>query len=397
MLTIAFLACAHTPTEQPTTETGYDRELAALDERIEGERGLQGWKALQRVAQLQAERARLTGDYDDYVDAEATLEQAFALAPPGSGPLLTRAALHYTLHRLPEARADLAAAKARPLQTSAQRQAASELEAAVAFQSGAYGTALASFTAAAGTSYAADAQIAVYRWKTGDFEAAHEALAHAEAAYHGRAAVPRAWIHLQRGLMDLDRGRLDDALAHYSDADEALDGWWLVEEHIAEIHALQGQLELARTEYEAVVERTGSPELMDALAGVCAELGDDRCERMMIEGAAMAYGQRLALYPEATGGHALDHFLEHGSTSRALRLAEQNHALRPGGEAKVVLAQALLAAGRADEAWVVVQEVEASPWRTADYFEVAAAVAEARGHAVLAAKQRALGAALARS
>ena len=394
MLLTALLACAHTP-ELATTETGYDRELRTLDERIERERDLSGWKALERIAQLQIERARLTGDYDDYAAAEGTLAQAFELAPAGSGPLLTRARLHYTLHRMPEARADVAQVKARPLMTPAERRGVADLEAAIAFQSGAYGAALAGCSAAEGSSYAADAQLAVYHWKTGDFDAAHELLAAAEAGYHGRAALPRAWVHLQRGLMDLDRGRLDDALAHYRDADAELDGWWLIDEHVAEVYALQGRLELARDAYEDVVARTGSPELMGALAGVCGELGDTRCERQLVGAATDAYQARMQRYPEAVGGHALDHYLEHGSAERALGLAERNHVLRPGGESLVVLAQAYLAAGRVEQAAEAIAEVEDSPWRTMDYYEVAAAVAEAQGFEVLAAKQRVLGAALA--
>src|SRR5690606_4698872 len=80
--------------------------------------------------------------------------------------------------------------------------------------------------------------------------------------------------------------------------------------------------------------------------------------------------------PEASYGHALAHFLEHGTAERALELARANHALRPGGEATVLLAQALYRSGRIEEARGHLEALLRTPYRTAALHATAALVLE---------------------
>jgi tetratricopeptide (TPR) repeat protein len=224
-----------------------------------------------------------------------------------------------------------------------------------------------------------------------------EALAlmdRAERIDHGDSPHPRAWLALQRGLLALHRGRWDLALAHYQHALRLLPGWWLAREHVAEIHALQGQTELALQEYAAVIGDTGSPEFMDASARLLRERGDAAAAAPWIARARALYEQRLAQLPEATYGHGLDHYLQFGSPTEALALARRNQALRPNGEASIKLAAALLNAGQPAEALRWLRQTLDSGWRSAELHATAARTAAANGELAEAREQARLAKAL---
>src|SRR5262249_28045648 len=46
-----------------------------------------------------------------------------------------------------------------------------------------------------------------------------------------------AWLELQRGLLELRRGRFEPALAHYERADRASSGYWMTQDYLAELLA----------------------------------------------------------------------------------------------------------------------------------------------------------------
>jgi len=121
-----------------TPAADYPREAAALDRAIEHALRLIDRQtddtliALETVA-VYIERARLTGNYDDYGKAAALLEVATARGDKASFPCLAHAKLHYALHRLQAATAALAACPATvdPVETAI-------LSADIAFYSGRY-------------------------------------------------------------------------------------------------------------------------------------------------------------------------------------------------------------------------------------------------------------------
>jgi tetratricopeptide (TPR) repeat protein len=183
-------------------------------------------------------------------------------------------------------------------------------------------------------------------WKSGDIDGAEREYRRALEMYHGRHAYPRAWIHLQLGLIDLDAGRLVEALAHYEDGAARFGGWWLIDEHIAEIHALQGQTAEAELRYRDLVERTGNPEFMDALANILAGTGRTDEADALIARARGIHEARLVRFPEAAYGHALDFYLEHEPGGpRTLDLARRNFELRPNAESRAQLERAIERAG----------------------------------------------------
>lgn len=335
--------------------------------------------------------ARLTADDDDYARAQSLLDDAFAIenAVP---PYMMRAQLHFTLHRLDAAEADFRQQVALPGETEAQRASEDLFAANLAYQRGDYAAAESGYAAVLQQERTpgAFASLAYARRRTGAFEEAEALYRESLALLPIDAVEPRTWTHLQLGLMDLERGRLDDALAHYHDAARELSGFWLIDEHIAEIRALRGETEAAREAYVELVARTGNPEFMDALAEVLRATGDEAGAKTWIAKARAEYEAKMQRFPEASYGHAVEHYLAFGTPAEALDLAEKNHALRPNTEAKIVLARARLGAGDVEGARSVIEDALATPVRTAELHAVASAIHRAAGNATRADEERAL-------
>jgi len=366
-----------------------DRTIAGLREVADAQTG--SWILLEKITNLYMRRARLSGSYDDYAAAEATLAEAFERAEEGAGPVLTRAALNFTLHRLDPVAADLDLAANALVVDDPTRAYIAGLRGDVAFERGDYTEAKARYD----ESLALDrndsilAKLARWSFRTGDFDTAEQRYAEARELMLDDALEPRAWLELQLGIMDLDRGRYDEAFAHYREGAALLGGWWLLEEHIAEIAALQGMDAFALELYTDIIARTDKAEFMDAKAGLLAAAGDEAGAAALIAEAEQVYTAQLEQFPSAAYGHALDHYLEFGPPSKAVELAEANFELRPGVPARIALAEARLGVGDAAGALAAIEPALASAWVSADLFWVAAEVLAATGDSEREAELRA--------
>lgn len=353
-----------------------DADLAATRDRATGN----DWTHAERLAGLHLERARLTGEYSDYDHALDALDEAFRIAPDGSGPHATQAAVLASLHRLDEAADANARAWQRPLLDDRTRARLTLLDGQLAWQGGDYldGHATMVEAHALRDTTASHAALAHHAWHTTDFATADAGYLDALSDVPASDAHGRAWVELQRGILDLDRDHLDEAMEHFLAADATFPGWWLVHEHIAEVLTLTGREDQAEALYIDVIDRTGNPEFMDALGELRIARGDDGDE--LLARARTLHLDRVARHPEAAAGHALDHFIAHGSPDEAVELALANVAARPNAEAHMKLAQAVLVAGRASEADDAITAALQTPWRTAELYDIAAEVAEARGN-----------------
>lgn len=381
-----FLAACDPPAPaappSPAPKPSYTTELRRLDTGIGDGVSLSAKRdddALLRVelAGLYVERARLTGDYADYGRAQSVLDALPESSRTLPSTCMARAKLHYTLHRLAKATAALAECPAAP---DDPQQAA--LRAEIAMHSGRYAEAGATFRALVNAHGLSPqyAQLALLRKQTGAPGEAAALLEAAERRYHGASATTKAWLKLQRGLVALDRGRLDEALAMYRLASDELPGWWLIDEHIAEALGFEGRHDEARRIYKDVIERTGAPEFLDALAAIEAHDGHAAEARVLRERARALYESRMASFPEAAAGHALAHYLRDPADAKfALELAQRNYATRPGGEAAVELAKAWLLAGRAERAIPLLETELAKGWDTAESWWVLAEALQRAG------------------
>lgn len=370
-------------------------ELARLDAQIEArilaaELRTNDWVSWEQISSQYSTRARLTGDLADYVRADEAMARAFAIAPPGAGPFISRAALHSTLHRFDRAAADLDAAESVAVVLDDDRAAILALRADVAFHRGDYETALRLYDAQLARERTPETLVprAQYAWSTADFELAETLLDEARSSARGVGAL--TWVCLARGRMERDRGLPEVALRFYRECARAAPDDGRFPETIAAALLELGDIEAAEAAYLDLATQPGAVDAMDQLARIARSRDDHASFVMWRDRARAVHEERLAILPEAARGHALRHFLElEDDAARAVELAEQERALRPGGETLTLLAQAHLRAGHVDEARRVIDALLETPWSTAEVHATAALICASVGDRRRADQERA--------
>lgn len=387
------------PDPKPTVAasgTTYAALLADLDRRIDGlqartEGRARDWLTRMHLGTALFERAGLTNQLADYARVQAVLDEAFAAAPDPAGPVVLAARFNFSIHRLSVAEQFLAKLDRQAIPQRDDQTAARLLRAEIAIQRGQYDGVEAELTMIAKALPAfGDPSLALYHAKTGKPDEATRLLGEALTLTSPKDPQRRAWLSLQLGVVAMNRGELQAALQHFKNADAELADWWLVQEQIAEVHSRRDQHARAIEIFEQLVPTTDLPQHMDQLAALYRHAGKPEQADEWIARAAARWDQALAQFPESAMGHALQHYLQFGPPARALELALANHANRPGGDAKVSLAQAYLQLGRAAEALPILEQVLQTPYRTAKLHDVAAKVHTALGDTAAAEAQMAL-------
>lgn len=351
-----------------TAETDYERELAGIGKKLaEAEASpatgvpAEEVERATKIAFLAYRRASLTASYADFKAAETAIDGALERIGPSEDLFLLKANFDFKLHRLAETKNDLAHAP----DLAGDPQAVA-LWADLAFQEGRYAEARKGYGAALSAKRSWDqlARLAYYKSRTGDMAGADRLYAEAAEEITAKEMRSYAWVELQRGILAFDAGRPEEALAHYRRADRAYSGYWLIEEHIAEALAASGRTAAAVDLYRRLVERTHNPEFLSALA-LLVEPGDPAAARTLDQEAQQSFQEQSRLYPEAALGHRLESLLRRRETSpELLAMARQNVALRPNGEAKLLLARAYLKLGDAAAARALVDEILRTAWRS---------------------------------
>lgn len=385
--------------QQGVPET-YAQSVGALDEEIAFDRRRiadqpKSWSMHAQLAEALLARGRLTGRFDDLVAADRSLADAFAVAEPGSGPLMVQAYQAMAMHRLPQAEASLETIEGAALAPDqATRAEILGLRGDIAFYSGRIAEAADLYARADGSWPTSQTmfRLANLAAHTGDPDRALERLDIAERRLRGPQPQFQGFLAMQRGLIALRRGDWDKAAAGFAAAERAFPGHWLVRQQQALVTALRGSPREAAAMFAAVARDSGSPEAMDALAGLARASGDFAAAKRWADRAGAEWRRRIALAPEAAYGHAVDHELAFGDPKRALAYAIANHRARPYAEAKVALAAALAANARPADALRVLEPVLRSDWRMAEPQVLAAELYAVTGQAdkAEAARQAAL-------
>lgn len=174
--------------------------------------------------------------------------------------------------------------------------------------------------------------------------ASHQYLA-AQTVYRDVNPVPLAWLHVQMGIALLRSGEVSQARRFFERAVERLPGYYLAEEHLAECEAALGATDAARRRYQRVIEQTGNPEFIAALAALERKAGRRREADRLQEEALRGYEASLERHPDAFGQHAAEFLLEIGQAERADALARANLRLRQDVGSWILQASTALAAG----------------------------------------------------
>lgn len=264
-----------------------------------------------------------------------------------------------------------------------------KLEADLLFQEGRYAEARTAYLNAIRKDRSWDnlARFAHYLSKFEGTEHADAVYAEAEDELTSKQMRSFAWIQLQRGLLDLQSGRFQAAANHYSTADRAYPGYWMVEEHKAGLLTQQGDYQLATELYSGLAERVRKPELWQTLGDLYKHLHLPEPAEQYHKRALSAFEQSAALGEVHYYHHLVDyHCTVTDDTAEAIRWAQKDLELRNNFSTQSSLAWALYLNG---------QHQKAAKWMTtalesgvidALLFSRAATIFRAVGHATTAAE-----------
>jgi len=365
-----------------TPRTDFDAERDRIERAIaEVEprafpRPVDGEKATQ-YCYLLYQHASLVGDLEGLARAEVAIERAIAELGPAPDVYLLKANMDFKFHRLADVERDLHTG--RGLLHTPQGRA---LQADLDFQEGRYDEARRGYESLIrdGPTWDSLARLAHLTWKLGDTEAADRLYLRAEDELTAKEMRHYAWVELQRGVLRLRQGRHETAWTHYDRADRAYSGYWLVDEHRAELLGAHGQLEEAVQLYERVVARVPRPEFHQALGELYALLG-------RVDQAAESSERALAAYLDSArrgGVHYYHHLVDFYSDVRedgaeAVRWARMDLALRSNFSTLAALGWALYRAGELPEAIDAMERALASGAADAHLFSQAGVIYRAAG------------------
>lgn len=344
------------------------------------------WSRRAKAASEELSYAQLTGDYAAYEMADRSIREAFRIArgsidSDAVGPLLLQAQIHYELHRLRPALESLRVPEQQAAFFHDDRLLAEviSLRGAITFALGRYdeGLSLLRQSVALEPNNGHKQRLAIALAHVGGDAEAKSLLIETEQATDSPRG--RSWIALQLGKMALERGERHEARRRLEAAVRLFPGSWHAEEHLAELDAMEGHRERAEAAYRALVEKTGDPEFMDALAELVAPDSKATADELAERSNAI-YAERLVKLPEASYGHALEHFLRMvPDADKGIAVAEKNAELRPNGEALTRLAQAYVRGHRLQDARNAIDRVLASAWASAESYATASVIMRLAG------------------
>ena len=338
------------------------------------------WVRGEELALALIGRWRLRGDYADLAEAERLLAAGMAGTSGAAGPVLAEATLAVLVHRLDRAEAALARFAGAVAPDSSEAADAAALAGDIALQRGRLAEAQAKYAMAVRLHPPAtgDVRLALLPALRGEPDRAIGELEHIVAAPR-QAPWTLASLMLRRANFDLQRGDWAGAGRWVGAAQRTFPGWWLADVYAAQQFALAGRTDEAIRAYTIVAERSSRPEVMDALAHLLRLQGRGPESRAWAARATARWAEIGALFPEAVAHHRAEHELTVGSAGRALHFAQADPQKRPQAPNLVLLARALLAAGRPREALAALDRADAQGWVSAGQLMARAEVAAALG------------------
>jgi tetratricopeptide (TPR) repeat protein len=362
--------------------TDFEIELARIDQAI-GELEACAFalpidsERATKYVYLVYQRASLTGSLAGFEVAEESLQRAIAELGPASDLYFLKANLDFKFHRLSAVREDLETG--RDLRETMQGRA---LRADLDFQEGRYQEAKAGYEAIIKEDLTWDnlARLAYFKFKMGDITAADQLYVEAEDELTAKEMRHYAWVELQRGVLKLRQGCYEEAASHYDRAGRAYSGYWLVDDHKAELLGAEGKFAEAAQLYEGVIARAPRPEFQQALGELYEILGQrDRAED--------CYQKALAGYLESAGRGDV-HFYHHLADfyadvredgAEAVKWARRDIALRRNFSTLAALAWSLYRAGEFAEALETMEQALSTGAADAHLFFQAATIYQSAG------------------
>jgi tetratricopeptide (TPR) repeat protein len=353
--------------EQDIAETG---GIEALNEPADTER-------VTKYVYRHYQKASLAGDPTALSVIAGVIDRAIPLlAHPGDLYLL-KANVAFKLHQLADVRSALLA-----VPSIYDSEEGRLIRADLDFQLGRYQAAKSGYCAVleTGRSWGALARLAHFHGKMGDPAGADELYREAQEELTAKEMRGFAWLEVQRGFLNFAHGRYREAQSHYDRADTAYPGYWLVDEHIAELLAAQGRYADAIAVLERVASAGHRPELEQAIGELYQLTGQHDLARQWIQKALTAYLQSVRRGEIHYLHHLADYYADVAKDgARAVAWAQKDLQLRENFSTQAALAWACYRNGQYREARDWIDRALSSGAATAPLFRQAAEIYMAAG------------------
>jgi tetratricopeptide (TPR) repeat protein len=298
------------------------------------------------------QRASIAGDLAALGEVEHAIERAIPLLPHPGDLFLLKANAAFKLHRLDDTEKGLRAIPS-VYGSAAGRLIRADLD----FQRGQYRRAREGYCEVieAERSWAALVRLAYLTGKMGDPVGADRLYQEAQDELTAKELRAYAWIEVQRGFLDFVHGRDAAARSHYQQADKAYPGYWLTDEHIAELLAAEGRYAAAIEILERLASSGGRPDLEQAIGELYRLAGEVEHAQQWLEKALATYLQSAGSGAVHFWHHLADYYTEVARDgARAVAWAQKDLQLRQNFATAAALAAALSCSHRIDEArdWI---------------------------------------------
>ncbi len=363
----------------------FSEAIEAVNSQIAAKRALvrrfpDDWARYEALASAHLGQFRLSGDYADLAQARGAIGKGVSLAGKSGAVALADAEIGLASHRLEEVESALAVFVGWVAPYRSERAEAAALAGDVYFYRGDMERALQTYRGASTIDpHGIAIRTAIIDKARGNYDAA---IAHMRAYLDEQkrpSPLSLATVALQIGGIELARGNVTEARRRFVEADRVFPGHWLIEAHVAQAAAIAGDADRGIAAMRRIAKKSGSAEVMDALAMLLRTFGDPDESRLWSRRAGEVWARRIELAPEAAYGHAVEHELVFGTPRRALDLAERNFASRPFGDARLLLANALLQNGRNAAALAQLKRAEDAGWRSAPLYSLRAEILALNG------------------
>ncbi len=358
--------------------TDYRKDLEKIERDLAELANPSDTEQVTRRAYRIYQRAALTGRPDEFTAAERAIADALERIGPWPDLCLIKANLDMKVHRLTGTKRALEMAPG-----LAESYPARVLWTDIHLQEGRYQEAKKNLEELIREDRTWDnlARLAYWESKFGETENADRIYSEAQDEITAKEMREYAWVELQKGLLDLRRARHEQAAAHYQQAAEAYSGYWMVDDHMAELLGVEGKYDAAVELYQHVLNETPKPELQQAFGELLAAMGEEK-------EADGWFDRALAGFLEASdqgGVHYYHHLVDFFSDvrengSEAVKWAHKDFELRQNFGTEAALGWALYRDRQFGEANAMMDRALASGVRDAHLFAKAAAVKAATGY-----------------
>jgi tetratricopeptide (TPR) repeat protein len=331
---------------------GYAADMQHIDDDIAALSGTSGREEITRHVYRLYQKASISGDLAALTAVIRTIDDAIKLLSNPGDLYLLKAHAAFKLHKLADVDAALSTVPS-VYDSDEGRLIRADLD----FQHGRYQMAENGYIEVLQRerSWGALARLAHLRSKMGDVPGADALYEEAQDQLTAKEMRAYAWLVVQRGFLHFARGRHDAAELHYRRADAAYPGYWLVEEHIAELLGAEGRYEEAVEILERIVSNSHRPDLEQAIGELCDLAAREKPADYWKQRALAAYLQSARRGEVHFYHHLVDYYtdvVEDGA--KAIKWAHKDLRLRENFATQAALAWSLYRDGQFGDAvrWI---------------------------------------------